>query len=355
MPPAPPSEPGPTLAALGWSEWFAERAAALLAESPALRPARVSVEHRGQFEVTGPRGTRRVWAPQGSQYDIESPEIALARPRVGDWVLVDWDDEEARIVHRLPRRTALLRRLPRRKVGVQVVAANLDRVLVVTSVDADFNLRRIERYLTAVQASGAAPVVVVNKIDRESPGRLARLQRKLAPVAPVPVLLISAHTGAGLDGLSALTGPGQTLGLVGSSGVGKSSLVNALLGFERQEIGAVRPSDTKGRHTTTHRELVVLPGSPGPAGVLLDTPGMRELQLWEEGGVSEVFDDLEALAKRCRWRSCTHRKEDGCAIQAAVEAGEVERARVQSWRKLRDEGVATREARKRARTRGRSS
>ena len=347
--PAPSVPPRPTLAQLGWSPHFADAAAPLLADAPGLSPARVCVEHRGRYRLLGPAGQRLVWAPQGSQYDIETPEAALARPRVGDWVLLDWDDPDARIAHRLPRRTALLRRLPRRKVGVQVVAANLDRVLVVTSVDADFNLRRIERYLAAVRASGAEGIVVLNKIDKARPSKRSRLTGRLRALGDVPVLALSAHTGEGMDGLLALTAPGHTLGLVGSSGVGKSSLVNALCGEQRQETGAVRDGDTKGRHTTTHRELVLLPGGAGAHGVLLDTPGMRELQLWEEEGVAEVFDDLEALATGCRWRGCTHSREDGCAVQAAVADRTVKAARVASWKKLRAEGKATETDRKRAR------
>lgn len=348
----------PPLTALGWDPiWAAAEALARaqlspeLLEGPALRPARVSVEHRGRLVVVGPEGPRLAWAPQGSQHDSSDPALALLRPRVGDWVLLP-EVPEPRVAAVLPRRTALLRQTPRRKVAVQVVAANLDLVVVVTAWGKELNVRRVERYLAAAEASGAEVLVLVNKIDLAPPGGdpVAALLGPIAAAAQV--LAISTRRGDGVEALQARLGPGRTLGLVGSSGVGKSSIINMLIGAPELAVGEVRTDDEKGRHTTTHRELLVLPPiRPGEdsGGVLIDTPGMRELQLWDGTGVERSFDDLAALAEGCRFRGCTHSREQGCALQKAITEGELEPGRLASFRKLMAEVKAKDDAQKRRR------
>jgi ribosome biogenesis GTPase len=216
-----------------------------------------------------------------------------------------------------------------------VIAANVDRVFVVCGLDADFNVRRIERYLARVWASGAQPAVVLNKADicDDLTGRVAEVEECCVGV---PVHPVSALHSEGVEALRASIHDGLTVALVGSSGAGKSTLVNALLGEERMPTGAVRARDGRGRHVTTHRELVLLPGG----GLLLDTPGMRELQLVDEEGLGAVFGDIAALAARCRFRDCRHDTEPGCAVKAAAESGELAAERLEHYRKLEREARA---------------
>ena len=215
----------------------------------------------------------------------------------------------------------------------QVVAANVDTVFLVSGLDANYNLRRIERYLIVAWDSGATPVVILNKVDLcDAPERHAE---EVGAVAPgVDVHLVSAETGAGMSALHTYLGVGRTLAFLGSSGVGKSSLINHLLGENRQAVASVRGEDDKGRHTTRCRELIPLP----EGGLLIDTPGMRELQLWSDGvGLARAFDDIETLAVNCKFSDCMHNAEPGCAVRAAVEAGEMDTARFESYRKMRSE------------------
>jgi ribosome biogenesis GTPase len=215
----------------------------------------------------------------------------------------------------------------------QVVAANVDTVLLVLALNRDFNVRRLERYVAAGWESGAQPVVVLTKADVCDD--LAAREAEAAAVAPgVPVHVVSSWEGTGLDVLGAYLGPGRTVALLGSSGAGKSTLLNRLAGAEVMATGAVRDADDRGRHTTTRRELVRLPGG----ALLIDTPGMRELGLWDAAeGVSQTFGDLEALAVRCRFRDCAHDSETGCAVQAALTEGSLAPERLASYRKLQRE------------------
>lgn len=337
-----------SLAELGWGPPFADAFAPLSQADPTLLAGRVSIEHRGRLQVITTEGTRLAWPPEGVRYESDDPEHILARPRVGDWVAVKGQQAEPRILHVLPRRTALLRQVPRKKVSVQVVAANLDRVFVVSAWGRDLSPRRIERFLAAIQASGAKAEIIVHKVDLADPGTDVSPHSLLGQLASdLPVHLTSTITGQGIDALRDSVQHGETVGLVGTSGAGKSSLVNALCGRDSQAVAAVRAADAKGRHTTTHRELVRLPGR----GVLLDTPGMRELQLWDGTGLKDTFADLDDLARTCRWRGCRHQREDGCAIQRAIAEGSVDKGRVASWRKLHAEAKATTTRRKRRRDR----
>ncbi len=241
----------------------------------------------------------------------------------------------ATIHHLIPRRSAFVRKAIGGGAASQVVAANVDVAFLVTSLNADLNPRRIERYLATAWDGGASPVIVLTKADlcpeRERDALKARIE---AVALGVPVHAVSAVTGEGLDRLRESFTPGQTAALLGSSGAGKSSLVNALAGAPLMTIQAIREHDARGRHTTTHRQLVLLPDGR----LVLDTPGMRELGLWEaDAGVAATFADIEALAQRCRFGDCAHAAEPGCAVQAALADGSLDRGRWRSWAKLQRE------------------
>lgn len=318
------------LPTLGWDPSFEEewqRSA-----TPGQVPARIAAEHRGAYEV---------WAASGSGWSRVAGRLRHnleALPGVGDWVALDalpGPDRTAVIQRILDRRTAFIRGAAGRKASAQVVAANVDTVFVVCGLDEDFNVRRIERYIARVWASGALPVVVLTKADLVEDAA-ARVDEVSANAPGVAVLAISALCGSGLAELRAHLAPGRTVALVGSSGAGKSTLVNVLLGEERMATGAVRARDGRGRHVTSHRQLVLLPAG----GVLLDTPGMRELQLFDEAGLEAAFDDVAALAQRCRFADCGHGTEPGCAVRGAVEARALEPDRLAHFRQLGREARA---------------
>jgi ribosome biogenesis GTPase len=315
------------LEALGFGPFFETRFKLL--NRPDFVPARIAADGRGSFPLLG------CSAPLGELSGRLRHQLGpLERPVVGDWVAIADGAERALIHHVLERRTAMIRRAAGTAGGGQVVAANVDLFMIVTSADRDFNPRRLERYLTAVWDSGAAPVIVLNKIDL---GGIDAILREIDSVAlGAPVVQVSARTGDGLEALRARLGRETTVALVGSSGVGKSSLINRLLGGEVQRTLSLR-SDGRGRHATTRRELIELSGG----GILIDTPGMRELGLIEDaGGVDAGFADVAALAERCRYRDCGHQGEPGCVVEAAVKAGELDAARLAGYLKLRKEIAA---------------
>jgi ribosome biogenesis GTPase len=258
----------------------------------------------------------------------------LEFPVVGDWVLVAGQGSgPLRIEELLPRKTCLSRKVPGEQTLEQVVAANVDTVFMVMGLDGDFNLRRLERFAVMVWNSGAQPVAVLTKADLHEDPAAARLDA-LAVAPGIAVATVSSIRGEGLEPLGAYLSPGRTVALVGSSGAGKSTLLNRLCGKEIMRTGDVRSSDDRGRHTTTHRQLILLP----TGGLLIDNPGVREIQLWaNEEALTETFSDLETLAASCRFRNCRHEAEPGCAVQLALREGRLSEARLQSWRKLEKE------------------
>jgi ribosome biogenesis GTPase len=317
----------------GWNDAF-ER---LFEEHAAkgLIPARVTIQQRGPYQVVTAQG--HVPAELSGRFHFEAE--AGGHPVAGDWVACTPAAEQGTVMIQalLPRRTSFVRKAAGPGGGSQVVAANVDLALLVASLNGDLNRRRIERYLATAWESGAQPVIVLTKADLcEDAETLVAQVRSVA--SGVPVHVASKVTGQGLPELAALLTPGKTAVLLGSSGAGKSSLVNALIGSERMLTQAIREDDARGRHTTTHRELVLLPNG----GLLLDTPGMRELGLWEaDAGVAAAFADLEreidALAAHCRFRDCRHRTEPGCTVIAALAAGELSTERWQSYGDLKRE------------------
>jgi ribosome biogenesis GTPase / thiamine phosphate phosphatase len=306
------------LGELGWDPGLAE-----LIEAHQL-PARVAVQHRGQLVVYAEHGELRVRVP--GRFHYEGTDVA-----VGDWVAVA-DDCVVQAV--LPRRSAIVRNAAGLTTDAQTLAANVDVAFVVTSLGPDLEPRRIERYLVSIWESGAVPEIVLTKADRlDDPWPLVAEVERVA--VGVPVHVVSALTGQGCDSLRARLEPGTTAVLLGSSGVGKSTLVNRWAGHDLMATKETRADDDEGRHTTTHRELILLPGG----GMVIDTPGLRELQLWDVGeeGLGAAFEDVEELAAACRFNDCAHAHEPGCAVLAAVESGELPRERLLSWRKLQRE------------------
>jgi ribosome biogenesis GTPase len=304
-----------------------------------LVPGRVIVQQRGLLRLATEVGETE--ARLSGRFRHEAAEGG--HPVAGDWVAAQAGEGFALVHDLLPRRSAFVRREAGKGGGVQVVAANVDVALIALSLNGDLNLNRLERYLAATYESGAAPVVALTKADA-----CADLEGALAAVYRVardaPVLAVSAVTGQGLRELEGQLEPRRTAVLLGSSGVGKSTLVNALAGRELMTTAEIRASDERGRHTTTHRELIVLPSG----ALILDTPGMRELGLVDaEGGVARVFEgvaaEVDALAQHCRFRDCAHGREPGCAVQGALAEGRLDPARLENWRKLQREEAHARE------------
>ena len=292
-------------------------------------PARVIAQQRKFWRVAGDFG--ECWAEASGKLRLAADEGG-DWPAVGDWVVVEVHGVETAtmIQEVLPRRSKFVRKMAGKKIEEQVIAANVDTALLVTALDGDFSPRRVERYLAQCWESGARPVIVLNKADA-----CAEVQEKAAEMERVAVgtivCVVSARTGQGFGKLEEFLKPGHTLALLGSSGVGKSTIANRLLGEAVQEVQPVRESDSKGRHTTTARELFVLPCG----ALLMDTPGLREMQLWDaEQGVAQTFSDIDALATQCRFVDCQHEGEPGCAVLAAVSAGELDAARLENRRKL---------------------
>ena len=317
----------PGLAALGWDEGWA--AALTELGDPVLLPARVSRVDRGLCTVMTGMAVVRVAAERGA-------EMA-----VGDWVAIGpgpATEDRPRIVGVLPRRCVFHRAADGRPAGGQVVAANIDTVLLCDAVDGGLSLRHLERYLALAWQSGAKPVVLITKSDAAPAAVVVETVRAVEAVAEgVSVVVVSATRSEGIGGLAPYLAPGRTVALLGLSGAGKSTLVNLLAGAEVLATGAVR-RDGKGRHTTTHRQLVLLPGG----GLLIDTPGMRALSVVGAGdGVEQAFQDVEVLARGCEYTNCAHGGEQRCALSAALTDGRLTRRRLESWLRLRAESPSS--------------
>jgi ribosome biogenesis GTPase len=313
----------------GWSDALRHDFAPFAARD--LIPGRIIVQQRGQYGLVTDLGDLTGQVSGKLAHDAGSGGY----PAVGDWVAVAARPaEQAATIHAvLPRRTAFIRRAADSIATEQVVAANVDVALLVASMNADLNPRRLERYLATAWQSGAKPVVVLTKADLadDPEGDIADAE---SVAFGAPVLAVSAVSGAGMDALAALLKPGETAVLVGSSGVGKSSLVNALAGAMLMDTGDIREDDARGRHTTTHRELIRLPSG----ALILDTPGMRELGLLDaDEGLSTTFEDVEAIAGSCRFSDCHHGNEPDCAVRAALDSGDLDPGRWKSFVKLQKE------------------
>ena len=321
-----------TLEELGWNDDFAAHFDACRTEG--LVPARV-VAQRGLNRVS--TGDAEYYADLAGRlrHELEGPGGSAGYPAVGDWVAFRPPTGEGRgLIHAiLPRRSKFSRKVSGNRTEEQVVAANVDTLFLVSGLDGDFNPRRIERYLTAAWDSGARPVVILNKLDRCADPDRCLLEARAVSMG-VPVHRVSAKTGEGCEALREYLRAGETVSLLGSSGVGKSTLINRLLGREAQRTGDVRDGDDRGRHTTTHRELLPLP----QGGLLIDTPGLREVQLWEgDQGIESAFEDIEELAESCRFSDCRHQGEPGCAVAEAVVRGDLAPERLESYHKLQSE------------------
>lgn len=312
---------------LGWNSYFHDHY--LKHRNDNLIPARVSFQSRGIYRLITLEGELLAETAGSLGFEYSDSE---SLPVCGDWVLADNPDNENRTLIRflLPRRTSFYRNQAGTAPGRQVIASNIDTVCLVSGLDADFNPRRIERYLAVAWDSGAQPIIVLNKSDicPEVPERLAEA-RSLAP--GIPVFAVSAMEDLGMENLQSCAGKGQTIALLGSSGVGKSSIVNRLLGRPAQDVSDTDSATGRGMHTTAARHLFFLPSG----GLVMDTPGMRELQIWSiDKGLDSTFEDIKALAEQCRFRDCSHQTEPGCRVRAAVAAGELDTGRLANYFKL---------------------
>ena len=317
------------LHALGWNSFFQSHWNAEPREG--LVPARVTEEQRDAYRVVGDNGE------MGAEITGHLRHIAMDRsalPAVGDWVAIDVVEAEGKaFIHSiLPRRTKLSRKEAGRRAAEQILVTNVDTVFLMMSLNADLNPRRIERYLGTLWESGALPVIVLSKVDLCPDSSIA--VSEIGAAAPgVEIHVLSATAGIGVEALGPYLGPGSTVVLLGSSGVGKSTLINCLVNAEVQKTLEVRAGDDRGRHATTYRRLFPLPAG----GVLIDTPGMREFQLWDAAGLDGAFEEIGLLAESCRFRDCTHQSEPGCAVKRSIADGVMEPERLSSFQKLKRE------------------
>lgn len=317
----------PLLKKLGWNAFFGE---SFREYAGKYEPGRVSTVYKNGYKVYTKDGEIRARASGNLRQNGDSPAV-------GDWVAFSIDTTGSATIHAvLPRKTKFSRKDAGRATGEQVIVTNIDTAFIVTSLNRDFNLRRLERYLVIAKESGAEPVIILSKSDvcEDLPLKM----REVEETAPgVPAFAISSIENKGLEQLSPYIKEGKTIALLGSSGVGKSTLINALEGHERQKVGEIREDDSRGRHTTTERELILL----DRGGIIIDNPGMREIQLWDAGeGMLDLFSDIEELSKQCKFSDCMHETEPGCAIKKAISEGTLSKARYESYIKLNKELLA---------------
>lgn len=314
---------------LGWNEEVAKQAIPYI--SKGMMIGRIASGYKDRYRIFTEHGQFIGQISGKQRFNARSSDDF---PVVGDWVAISHHNHNEAVIHAiLPRKSKFSRKSAGKVTREQIIAANIDIVFLVNALNQDFNLRRMERYLTLVWESGANPIIILSKADL-----CTDIQEKLSQVESVsfgvPVLVISTVMNSGLDQVKKHISEGKTIALLGSSGAGKSTLVNALLGKEVQKVKEVREKDDKGKHTTTTRELFLLPDG----GIVIDTPGMRELQLWQaDEGLSQTFEDVMYYANQCRFRDCSHRNEPGCAVRKALDNGELDKKRYENYVKMQKE------------------
>ena len=315
---------------LGWNSYLDKSLKDL--EISEIIPGRIIHQSGKHYKVLTEKGEKGALLSNSFLRSIKNKSEI---PAVGDWVGIKLN-EEIHISHiqiLLPRKNKLSRKVAGKKSEEQIIAANIDTVFIFTSPDQDFNIRRIERYLSMIYDIDALPIIILNKIDTSNDidRYINKIEESLNKVKVVP---ISSITGKNFKRVSEFIEPGKTIVLVGSSGVGKSTFINKLLGFNRQAVGKIRASDGKGKHVTTSRELIIVPGG----SIIIDNPGIREIQLWSSGeGISQTFEDIEEIGRSCKFRDCRHEMEPGCAVIEALRNGEIEEERLKSYKKLKRE------------------
>lgn len=318
---------------LGWNSFFSESFNNSPFNSPEFTVGRVAVEHANRYDVLFSGGECSAELSGKLRFNAEFDLAEL--PSVGDWVVMQlFDNDEKSIIHYvLPRKSKFSRKVPGKKVDEQIVSANIDIVFIVMGADGNLNVRRAERYLTTAQNSGAKPIIILNKSDLSDDKNL-QIEKLKSVSGDVPVIAMSAISDESMSSLSEFIKPGLTSVFLGSSGVGKSSIINRLTETAPLAVGKISDHNSKGKHTTTRRQLIILENG----GIVIDTPGMRELQLWEDDdGLDSVFSDIVRLEHSCRFSDCQHGNEPGCAVRSALEQNLLDEKRYQSYLKLKKE------------------
>ena len=319
---------------LGFDVWFQDQSKEILADH--LSVARIIEVNKSNYQVSD--GQHDIYAEVSGKFMFQS-DHSLHYPAVGDWVAVQtFDDDTLAIIHHiLPRKSLLKRKDPGKAVEFQLIAANIDVAFIMQAVDANFNLNRLERYLVMINESKIQPIIVFSKTDLVSSAELSEVSDRMKRFDNKYLFLpISNLTGSGIQALQATLQPGKTYCLLGSSGVGKTTLLNNLLGEQLLEVNEVRDKDGKGRHTTSRRQLVRL----GSGSIFIDTPGMRELgNIAVDSGLQETFDEITSYGTQCRFKDCTHVHEEGCAVKRAVEQGHIDKDRYENYLKIQKESA----------------